>query len=544
MLIFINQFFFKEIHLIQWSLINIINLSFILVLDWITYLFLFTVTLISLRVLIFRKSYINVDKRNKKFYFMLIIFILRIILLIISPNNLRILLGWDGLGVSSYLLVIYYNSNKANTSGIITLLINRGGDALILSALAIQCQAYRWITQTIIIVDHNKISIILFTLGLITKRAQLPFSSWLPAAIAAPTPVSSLVHSSTLVTAGVYIIIRINNIYIKINTRQIILIFGSLTTLIASLLAMKENDMKKIVALSTLSQLGFIVSILGLNCWLLAFTHLVNHAFFKALLFVATGNIIHSSNDSQDLKITGSRRLSMFNSIIIVLTASIAITGLTFLSAFYAKEVIVEQILLSKSRFYMSIIFLLNIFLTPIYTARRINIFYFTILKKTAKIYSENQRHIIKVSIALLLTPTFLSGFCINKIFYFKQETTLNTNNYLFLIIRMTLIATITIVTLTLTTVVKNTFKKIFYYSIWGITQFYFTTLPAYFIIFPSKMTIMERNMMVYFFNSIFHEVKTGKQPRKIPLHLLLIITLTSIIFLILYYLDNIKLKR
>lgn len=533
------QRFLKEVIFLQWTLLNRINFKFLIILDYLTFIFLFTVRLITVRVLIFRKSYITRDKNNKKFFFLLLLFVFRIFLLILSPNNLRILLGWDGLGVSSYLLVIYYNSRKSSTSGMITLLINRGGDALILTALAMQWYQFHWDTSHLGYLENTKTIVFFFTLGLITKSAQIPFSSWLPAAIAAPTPVSSLVHSSTLVTAGVYLIIRINQTYYRNKIHRILFILGTLTTFIASLLALVENDMKKIVALSTLSQLGFMVTMLGLNCWFLAFGHLINHAFFKALLFITTGNMIHSSNDSQDLKITGNKNLNIFNSLMIVVTTSISMAGLTFLSAFYAKEVILENMITQDALLLTSIIFFVGIFLTPIYSIRALNIYYFFMIKSGAKRYSENNDLMVNTRMVLLLVPTLFSGTLIRKNFYYKEESSIPPIAYLTLALVM---IGFTLILLTLIEYKNHLFtncKKLFFSTIWGLTQIYLITIPLISIKTPTFLINVEKNLTMHAFNLIFHEITLTKYPAKIFLSSLLISTRVTLMLIICYYLNN-----
>jgi len=207
--------------------------NFIVLLDFYRLIFLISVLLISRSVFTFSTSYINFDKYYTRFHFLLLSFVASIVLLIISPNLISILLGWDGLGIRSYLLVIYYRRRKSYNAGIITVIRNRVGDALIiicfrrliyLNSLNIFISSYTanpnlyWIFFLLIIAGC-------------TKRAQIPFSAWLPAAIAAPTPVSALVHSSTLVTAGVYLIFRYENLLILININLLLIILGSLTIL-------------------------------------------------------------------------------------------------------------------------------------------------------------------------------------------------------------------------------------------------------------------------------------------------------------------------
>lgn len=513
------------------------------ILDTISTIFLITVTLIRIRILFFRKSYINKDKSNKKFYFLLLLFVFRIYLLILSPNNLSILLGWDGLGISSYLLVIYYNSNKANTSGMLTLLINRLGDALILTALYLQINRHSWSTQEIILSKKIKIFMIFFIIGLMTKSAQIPFSSWLPAAMAAPTPVSSLVHSSTLVTAGIYLIIRINLAFRKIGINQPLIILGRTTALIARLRALKENDIKKVVALSTLRQLGFMVAILGLNCWFLAFTHLINHAFFKALLFVATGNIIHSSRDSQDLKLTSQKNYQIFNSLIIVFLTTLRITGITFLRAFYAKETLLENIFLNNHSRIIILIFITNICLTPIYALRSIVIFYFLIVKQLTKTYAENKDSLINLRTLLLSCPALVSGFLINKNFSIKEQSSFSPLIYCALATIILFIVIGIILYFKKRKILKLKLRNVFNLTIWGLRVTFIKWLPKPGVNLINKPSAEEKKLLVRAFNFIFHEFKFSAQTSKIFLQHILVLVFIRLISIILYYLNNIILK-
>lgn len=267
-------------------------------------IFLITVTLISIRVFNFRFRYINSTIDFSRFHILLLIFVIRIFVLILRNNIFIILVGWDGLGVTSYLLVIYYGNNKACNSGIITVITNRFGDIMIFLSLGLLFIA--GITP-IVFRDELSQSSLLFIFAVITaaitKRAQIPFSSWLPAAIAAPTPVSSLVHSSTLVTAGVYLLIR--HFYMIENMYFIVYFIGLVTITTARFTAIVESDIKKMVALSTLRQLGIIFMAIGLSWSDIAFIHLIIHAFFKAIIFISTGNLIHFSRGYQAISITG-----------------------------------------------------------------------------------------------------------------------------------------------------------------------------------------------------------------------------------------------
>lgn len=250
-----------------------------------------------------------------------------------------------------------------------------------------------------------------------TKSAQIPFSAWLPAAIAAPTPVSSLVHSSTLVTAGIYLLIRHGQFFLGAGVNLFALLTGRLTIILARISALNERDIKKIVALSTLRQLGVIVMALGLNCPLLSFFHLILHAFFKAILFIATGNFIHSRARYQSLRKTGGLFFSMPVSRAGALTAKIRLVGAPFAAAFFSKEPILENIfILNEGRRLSFLFILLGVVLTVLYRGR------FVVLVMLGARRGENLRlkedEGIKCACAILILyiPSFTSGAFIRNL--------------------------------------------------------------------------------------------------------------------------------
>jgi len=373
-------------------------------------LFLFRVSLIRFRVLNFSSSYIISDKNFIRFHFLLITFILRIYFLIISPNLVSILLGWDGLGISSYLLVIYYGRSKAYNSGIITAITNRLGDSLILISIGYLIAIRNW---SIIFYRRKTFSwrlILIIIVAASTKRAQIPFSAWLPAAIAAPTPVSSLVHSSTLVTAGVYLLIRHNNFFAINNVTFYIIVIGCLTMTIARVSALFETDLKKIVALSTLRQLGVIFLGLRLGRFIIRYFHLLTHAFFKALLFLCTGAIIHRRKDYQDLRITGSSLISLPTINRFILISRFSLIGLPFISAFFSKEIILEFIILNNFNFFVYIFIILGISLTTLYRIRFILLVFSFWNLNNLLIYKSEEDFSIILRILILIIPASLRG--------------------------------------------------------------------------------------------------------------------------------------
>jgi len=269
--------------------------------------------------------------------------VISIVLLIFSPRLIRILIGWDGLGLTSYLLVLYYNNSTASSNSMLTAISNRVGDAAILVRLGFFLYINSFILSYNYVLDNEVlfIRVSLIILAAFTKRAQIPFSAWLPAAIVAPTPVSALVHSSTLVTAGLYLLIRFRQ-NLRIEVCQVLIIIGGVTILISSLSAIFEFDIKKIIALSTLSQLGIIITAIGLNNSISAFLHILTHAFFKALLFIGAGILIIKCK-RQDIRIMGGVAFSLPYTSTLITIANLSLCGTPFLSGFYSKDLILEK---------------------------------------------------------------------------------------------------------------------------------------------------------------------------------------------------------
>lgn len=367
-----NVSFFME-----WLVItlNSVEVEICLYLDSVAAIFISLVILISGLIIIYSDQYIAGEKFVNRFLSIVLLFVISIIFLIISPNLIRILLGWDGLGLVSYCLVIFYQSSKSFNAGMITALSNRIGDVIILLAITYIFNLGTWNFSLIINTEHIRgwdthMVGLLLIVAAITKRAQIPFSAWLPAAIAAPTPVSSLVHSSTLVTAGVYLLIRFNFLLIYTGLRRFLFFIAIITTLIAGVGANYETDLKKIIALSTLSQLGLIIRILSLGYPILAFFHLLTHAIFKALLFICAGNFIHRLKNNQDIRWMGGLRTHIPVTASCFLVANMALCGLPFLAGFYSKDLILERGIQYSLNFWGITIYYFSTGLTVRYTAR------------------------------------------------------------------------------------------------------------------------------------------------------------------------------
>nr|AKC99413.1 NADH dehydrogenase subunit 5 [Saccostrea mordax] len=351
-----------------WELghVSMISVSLDFCMDWIAALFMGVIMMISGCVGFFMSAYMGPEDTLKQFNLTLYSFVSSMLILVVASSMPVVLLGWDWLGVTSFLLVMYYESKKSFDAAMITALTNRVGDALLICSTAGMCMAsdlsldmkpYCWSS--------------IFIIGCITKSAQVPFSSWLPAAMMAPTPVSSLVHSSTLVTAGVYLLIRSSTFWSNSDMACSLLMgVGIITTTIAGVSAVMETDVKKVVALSTLSQLGIMAFSLGLGEIELAFMHLVCHAFFKAGMFLSVGSMISHNAGNQLFNSFGLTGVSLSPSAVFGLfMGSISLMGIPGTAGYASKESIVASGYSSNSWFMGGLMYV-GIGLTALYSIR------------------------------------------------------------------------------------------------------------------------------------------------------------------------------
>nr|YP_010326967.1 NADH dehydrogenase subunit 5 [Polyptychus trilineatus]UNP54224.1 NADH dehydrogenase subunit 5 [Polyptychus trilineatus] len=410
----------------EWELISFNSVSVVMsiLIDWMSLLFMMFVLMISSVVIYYSKSYMSSELNLFRFIILVMLFVFSMVLLIISPNIISILLGWDGLGLVSYCLVIYYQNIKSYNAGMLTALSNRIGDVLILMVISWMLNYGSW--NYIFYMNFMKNDLIMMMISIMiilaamTKSAQIPFSSWLPAAMAAPTPVSALVHSSTLVTAGVYLLIRFNLLILNTFFIKILLLLGMLTMFMAGISANYEFDLKKIIALSTLSQLGLMMSILSMGFPDLAFFHLLTHAMFKALLFMCAGVIIHMMNNIQDIRFMGGISMFLPMTCLCLNISNMALCGFPFLAGFYSKDMILEMVSFSNLNMFVFFFYYISTGLTMYYTLRLL--FYMLImdfnLLSIYNLYDED--YIMMKSMIVLLFMSLISGsFLMWMIFYY-----------------------------------------------------------------------------------------------------------------------------
>nr|YP_009162056.1 NADH dehydrogenase subunit 5 [Ramisyllis multicaudata]AKS48922.1 NADH dehydrogenase subunit 5 [Ramisyllis multicaudata] len=364
-----------QLWMIEWNLtlMTSTNVSIPIILDPMGLMFSTTIMFISANVLMFSKFYMKGDPLINKFTLIVMLFVMSMNILILFPNMLSLLLGWDGLGLSSFLLIIYYQNKKSLSAGMLTALTNRLGDiAIILSSCWLLSQGH-WNILCLLpnFILNQPLVTLLLMVAAMTKSAQIPFSSWLPAAMAAPTPVSALVHSSTLVTAGVFLLYRLNP-FMQLSSQfsKSLTLIGAMTMTMAGIVALKEMDTKKIIALSTLSQLGLMMMTLGMNLPSLTMSHLIIHALFKSLLFLCAGTLINSYTHSQDIRNMSKNNKKFPHITASMVTAMLALCAYPFMSGFYSKDLIIENMLFSKTNMMTSALMFLGALLTTLYSTR------------------------------------------------------------------------------------------------------------------------------------------------------------------------------
>jgi NADH-ubiquinone oxidoreductase chain 5 len=363
-LFFFEVLFFgkvSHVFLFTWLKSGLLWVNWGFLFDSLTAVILLVVCSVSTLVHLYSTEYIKSDPHLSRFIAYLSLFTFFILILVTADNFIQIFVGWEGVGLCSYLLInFWFTRLQANKAAIKAILVNRVGDfglCLGLFILFIEFGSLEY--ETVFVLApyvSNKVfwffgySVNLLTfitlflfVGSVGKSAQLGLHTWLPDAMEGPTPVSALIHAATIVTAGVFLLVRCSPLFeYSPITLKIVTVFGAITAFFAATTGLLQNDLKKVIAYSTCSQLGYMVFACGLSCYNVGLFHLANHAFFKALLFLTAGSVIHAINDEQDIrKIGGLAQLLPF-SYSIILIGSLALIGFPFLSGFYSKDIILE----------------------------------------------------------------------------------------------------------------------------------------------------------------------------------------------------------
>jgi len=328
--------------------------------DSLTVSMLIPVLIVSSLVHIYSIDYMSHDPHNQRFFSYLSLFTFMMIILVTANNFLLMFVGWEGVGICSYLLVsFWFTRTAANQSSIAAFLTNRVGDCLLTIGMFAILWSFGNVDYSTVFslapfINEDIITIIgiCFLIGAMAKSSQVGLHVWLPMAMEGPTPVSALIHAATMVTAGVYLLMRASPLIEYSSTVLILCLWlGAITTVFSSLIGLFQQDIKKVIAYSTMSQLGMMVIAVGLSSYNVALFHLVNHAFYKGLLFLGAGAVIHAVSDNQDFRKYGGLRSFLPLTYSVMLIASLSLVAFPFMTGFYSKDFILESV---YGQFYFS----------------------------------------------------------------------------------------------------------------------------------------------------------------------------------------------
>ncbi len=422
----------------EWINSGSLNVNWSIKIDPLSSIMIMVVTSVSALVHIYSIGYMSHDPHKPRFMSYLSLFTFSMLCLVVSDNFLQLFFGWEGVGLCSYLLIgFWFKRETANNAAIKAFIVNRVGDfglAIGIFIIFLLFGTLNFDEIFLLVPDFTKtnlnffgteinaitlICVFLF-IGAMGKSAQFFLHTWLPDAMEGPTPVSALIHAATMVTAGVFLVVRCSPIFEYSQfAMNLIAVIGMITALFAASVALVQNDIKKIIAYSTCSQLGYMFFAAGVGAYHIAMFHLFTHAFFKALLFLGAGSVIHSFHEEQDIRKMGGVWKKIPYTMILMLIGTLALTGFPFLSGFYSKDAIIEFAYLKDTSvgYYVSAVGIFTAFLTAIYSWRLFfKTFFGSYNNKSIPIEKTHESPLVMIiPLIILAIGAILSGY------YFKE---------------------------------------------------------------------------------------------------------------------------
>ena len=438
----------ENVHVYTWAVTDGLKMEVGFLVDRLTVLMMSVVTFVSLAVHVYTIGYMHDDPGYQRFFSYIALFTFSMLMLVMSNNFLQLFFGWEAVGLVSYLLIgFWYKRESAIFANLKAFLVNRVGDfGFILGIAAIVsvtgsldyatvfASANDIASQHIVVFSGSSwnamtvICILLF-MGAMGKSAQAPLHVWLPDSMEGPTPISALIHAATMVTAGIFMVARMSPLYeLSVTALGVVIVIGAITAFFTGLIAIVQNDIKRVIAYSTLSQLGYMTVALGASAYGAAIFHLMTHAFFKALLFLAAGSVIIALHHEQDMRKMGGLRKYMPITYITALVGSLALIGFPGSSGFFSKDLLIDAVKESHWHETDAIVYwfaylsvLLGVFVTALYTFR----LFFLVFHGEERMDAETKAHVHETSavvtvplIALAVPSAIIGWFTVQKVLF------------------------------------------------------------------------------------------------------------------------------
>ncbi len=430
--------FSENVLVYDWADLGKMQLEVGFLIDRLTVFMMVIVTFVSLMVHIYTIGYMHDDAGYQRFFSYISLFTFSMLMLVMSNNFLQLFFGWEAVGLVSYLLIgFWYTKESAIYANMKAFLVNRVGDiglllgiaVIIVNVSSLSSLRYDEVFEKLFLRSHSdvlelpvpELAGLLLLIGAMGKSAQVPLHVWLPDSMEGPTPISALIHAATMVTAGIFMISRMSPIFENAEwTLNAILIIGSTTAFFMGLVGMVQNDIKRVIAYSTLSQLGYMMTALGASVYSAGLFHLMTHAFFKALLFLAAGSVIMGMHHEQDMRKMGGLKRYMPVTYWTFLIGSLALVGFPGFSGFFSKDLVIEAVKLSDqpAALYAYILLVLGVFVTAFYTFRM----FFMVFHGDERMDDHTLEHlhespkVVTIPLVLLAIPSIFAGYYIGTV--------------------------------------------------------------------------------------------------------------------------------